>query len=431
MVAVAAVTAVLSVGDGRALAEGFEDAAPAVGRPLDVLLAVDTSRSMQVNDPQRLLPEAVRGFADQLGGDATLGVMVFGEGAEVVLELGEAHRPGGAAQLEAALKRVVYRSPRTDIPGAVERGLYELREHGRPGAERVLVVLTDGYVDLGSAGRNAEQTRWLMEHLTAEAKRYGIRVFGAAFTEGADWKLLQAIAERTEGSYFRVLAIKDMPRVFNGVRAELGRSAQQAAAQQRGPEQVPVVIELVETGRRAWAAVVADWRLVAGLMSGLAMVAAAGLVVGMQRRRRPGVSQPRMPGAKLRDLSAGGKVYRIRKTVVRIGRAKDNDIVLPCETVSAHHAVLEWRDGAFFVQDLGSTNGTRKNGVCFSERERPRAVRVKHRDRLAFDAYTLEFLETAAEGLPETQVGELAPATGDSSTPANGDGSTQFRDKAA
>jgi predicted component of type VI protein secretion system len=121
-----------------------------------------------------------------------------------------------------------------------------------------------------------------------------------------------------------------------------------------------------------------------------------------------------MPAAKLRDLrdTAKGKTYKVKRGVTRVGRARDNDVVLPFETVSAHHALIEWRDGAFYVKDLASTNGTRRNGTLFSDGERReiRSVRVKHRDRIAFDNHEFEFLVAAAEQAAETVIGGALPS---------------------
>lgn len=44
--------------------------------------------------------------------------------------------------------------------------------------------------------------------------------------------------------------------------------------------------------------------------------------------------------------------------VSSIGRDLDNDIVLNDATVSGRHAVVSRRDGAWWVEDLGSTNGS-------------------------------------------------------------------------
>jgi len=46
-----------------------------------------------------------------------------------------------------------------------------------------------------------------------------------------------------------------------------------------------------------------------------------------------------------------------------IGRAEDNDIIIPDPRVSSHHLVLKRsQSGNFIINDLGATNPTRVNG---------------------------------------------------------------------
>jgi pSer/pThr/pTyr-binding forkhead associated (FHA) protein len=47
-----------------------------------------------------------------------------------------------------------------------------------------------------------------------------------------------------------------------------------------------------------------------------------------------------------------------------IGRGRAADVVLCDATVSRAHAAIGFDGTAFFVQDLGSTNGTKVNGEC-------------------------------------------------------------------
>jgi hypothetical protein len=53
-----------------------------------------------------------------------------------------------------------------------------------------------------------------------------------------------------------------------------------------------------------------------------------------------------------------GRSYALDGEPVLIGRGSGNTIVLPERHVSARHARLVPEDGAWWVEDLGSTNGT-------------------------------------------------------------------------
>lgn len=45
-----------------------------------------------------------------------------------------------------------------------------------------------------------------------------------------------------------------------------------------------------------------------------------------------------------------------------IGRGQAADVMIAESTMSRRHAAVGYRDGAFYVEDLGSTNGTYVNG---------------------------------------------------------------------
>ena len=54
-------------------------------------------------------------------------------------------------------------------------------------------------------------------------------------------------------------------------------------------------------------------------------------------------------------------------TSLTIGRAADNDLVVPDGRVSRHHARISGRRGTLVYTDLGSTNGSRVNGASVGE----------------------------------------------------------------
>lgn len=55
--------------------------------------------------------------------------------------------------------------------------------------------------------------------------------------------------------------------------------------------------------------------------------------------------------------------------IVAIGRVPESTIVLADPNVSRHHAEIRPRGSGYVVVDVGSTNGTRVNGVRISEHE--------------------------------------------------------------
>jgi pSer/pThr/pTyr-binding forkhead associated (FHA) protein len=69
-----------------------------------------------------------------------------------------------------------------------------------------------------------------------------------------------------------------------------------------------------------------------------------------------------------------------------IGRSPDCGIFLDDVTVSRRHAVLTERNGAFFIEDQGSLNGT------FVNRKRVEAAQLEDGDELQIGKYRLTFL---------------------------------------
>lgn len=60
-----------------------------------------------------------------------------------------------------------------------------------------------------------------------------------------------------------------------------------------------------------------------------------------------------------------GNVFRIRKGLTVIGRLEDvAEVVVQTDVASRHHAVIRHLQGRFVLYDLGSTNGTKVNGLA-------------------------------------------------------------------
>jgi FHA domain/zinc-ribbon domain len=103
------------------------------------------------------------------------------------------------------------------------------------------------------------------------------------------------------------------------------------------------------------------------------------------------------PAEALEDLGVKGPALVVRSGGGRagemfqldgettIGRSPDCGIFLDDVTVSRKHAVLTDRDGAFFIEDQGSLNGT------FVNRKRVESAQLEDGDELQIGKYRLTF----------------------------------------
>lgn len=82
-----------------------------------------------------------------------------------------------------------------------------------------------------------------------------------------------------------------------------------------------------------------------------------------------------------------GEVFELSGERTTIGRSPNADVFLDDVTVSRNHAVVVRRRDGFYIDDLGSLNGTYVN------RRRIDSHRLSHGDELQIGKYRLTFLE--------------------------------------
>jgi pSer/pThr/pTyr-binding forkhead associated (FHA) protein len=82
-----------------------------------------------------------------------------------------------------------------------------------------------------------------------------------------------------------------------------------------------------------------------------------------------------------------GARYLLEPEVTQIGRATTNEIFLDDVTVSRKHAQVLKREKRYFLQDLGSLNGTYLNGELVSEKP------LNDGDELQIGKYRMHFFQ--------------------------------------
>lgn len=103
--------------------------------------------------------------------------------------------------------------------------------------------------------------------------------------------------------------------------------------------------------------------------------------------RRPETSQSEAVLAVVQasEPELRGRRYAFREQI-KIGRGADNDIIIPENFVSHHHAVLYRRGNQYVIEDLGSVNHTYVNDQMLEER-----AYVKTGDKIRIGMVTLRF----------------------------------------
>lgn len=358
---------------------------------LDIAIVLDNSGSMKKNDPGFLTKQVVSNFLSGLTPEARISLVIFSGKAEIALPLTAIGSQEAKQKALAGLNRVDYSGNYTNSPAAIERALYELKEHGRKEAQKAIIFMTDGIIATGDKQKDREGEQALRGELAEQSKASGVRIFGIAFTEEADYLLIQALSQKTGGDYYRALKAEDIQAVFTSIREAISK-----------PPVVerPVATKVVEPQPK-------------GGSTGLLIVAVVGLialaivVVFLRGRGKTVVATAPMgttqeedvavpPAMLLDEGSVTDRVsHEIKKRVTRIGRAEeespvgqpDMDIAIPKGTVSSLHATIEYRDLGFYLVDQRSLNGTYLNGKKVTGE-----TRLKSGDEIAFDRYKFKFL---------------------------------------
>jgi Mg-chelatase subunit ChlD len=389
---------------------------------LDIVFVLDNSGSMRNNDPHFITKEVVTNFLGGLGERSRLGMVIFDETANLVEPLTSLDNAEVRARFLESLDVINFKGKFTNSPAAIERAIYELKTNGRQDTKKIIIFLTDGIVDTGNKNQDLEKENWLKEDLTRESKNAGIRIFGIAFTDNADFRLIQTLAVRTDGEYFRVFEVADLQGVFTKIKRIIAEpSAQEIPVSTAETNRVaPTEPQEISVKQRQVVPEMARKQkssLVLILFGVIVLLALAVLLQVVRKRKtqvaKPAMDQrtggrilpaePRLPQAVLIDvgqaISTESLTLPLNKDTLRIGRDVGNDIVISRKTISSFHATIAYKDGYFYIEDLRSTNGTRLNDDKLRHNE---PVRLKSGDKIDFSIHEFRFLIPDQTPLGET-----------------------------
>ncbi|HTT07705.1 MAG TPA: VWA domain-containing protein [Gammaproteobacteria bacterium] len=409
------------------------------GTAKDIVIVFDNSGSMRKNDPTHLATQAVADLVNGMQGDTRVALVIFDTKVNKAMPLTPLEADA-KTKLQEALKAINYRGQWTNSPDAVEQTIYDLKVNGREGAQKIIIFFTDGIVETGHPSQDAEKSRWLREELAQEAARLGIKIYAVAFTEQADYQLIQSLATKTSGEYYRSLKAEDLKDAFGRIAGEIAKLDQPKpveaappappppapaaevpapapaptapAAEQQGLKEMEkatgIPKEQLEKMPEGQAIIVkpAEETEVSQGTQGLLLAIAAAigvlslvvifLVIKMRRRGGQAATPVEYaPQAFLRDLqgNTNAEQHALGLKPVMLGRVAGSDtdhlnyIVVNQTTIGRRHALIEYKDFSYWVVDQGSMNGTYVNDQRVTGEQR-----LKHGDRIRLHKYDFEFV---------------------------------------
>ncbi len=374
----------------------------------DVVLVLDNSGSMKKNDPNFLVNKAVKEFISQQDENTRVGIVIFDQDVRLPVPLTDASLKNRDVLLNS-IENVNYKGLFTDSPAGIERAIYELKNNGRDDAQKSIIFMTDGIVDTGEPARDLEKSKWLREDLAPDAADNEIKIFGIAFTEAADFQLIQSISQKTDGEYYRALTVDDLQNVFEQINKIINKPPEPepvaevtpaipvevpAPVVEQTPPPPPVIIEVPAQAMGEEERIRSMIMIAAAIVLTITLLAILILLLRRSRELKGGVEEF-VQEAYINDLhgKTDKQTHKLGTKPTMFGRVagKDTDhldyIVVNESTIGRRHALIEFKDFSFWIVDQGSINGTFVNGIPVSSE-----VRLKHGDRIRLHKCDFEFI---------------------------------------
>ena len=436
------------------------------GSSLDLVLVLDNSGSMKNNDPDFLVKQAAKKFINDQNFNTQVSIIIFDQRVHLAIPFIYAIEENNDS-FDQSLDLINYLGKFTDSPAAVERAIYELKNYARENSQKAVVFLTDGIVDTGNETQDLEKTRWLKQELAADARENNIRIYAIGFTENADFQLIQSLSQQTDAEYFRALTATELESAFGNINKLIEKNLsfiQQDNREQAVEEitvtdtaELPIVesnaiegvtpepisettedsnikiesvnvvpepdfdpsIEVAEDIKPLYPedskSDLQQW--MPYLLPGLFFIILFGLVYLFYMKSKWNVKGDEFYISEAYLVDVHGhtkeKKYRLGQSATMIGRVESSDneqlnyITIPESTIGRRHALIEYKDFAFWVIDQGSTNGTFVNDRLIDQE-----TRLKDGDRVRFHKFefVFEVPELQEDGVTEVSATVLKQA---------------------
>ncbi|MCL2187382.1 MAG: VWA domain-containing protein [Defluviitaleaceae bacterium] len=186
---------------------------------IDAILVIDTSGSMRTSDRERTALEAAQLFIDMMETRVSrVGVIEFSGSLGTVIPLSPVNTPQQRDVIRQQINRFVY-DGWTDIGLALRHAAEMLMRDGDPNNSPLVILFTDGSIDLNPAGARTEamsydDTWFAVNALSGIAPIYTV---GLNYGGLVNVEFLRDISTRTLGRSFIIHEAAGLPMIFSEI----------------------------------------------------------------------------------------------------------------------------------------------------------------------------------------------------------------------
>lgn len=342
--------------------------APNSNSPICYLLMIDTSLSMN-----GLLPNLIRPLLNDLILNKPAWHQFAITGFDTALTDYQALSDDNAL-LAAAVAKLQIKGQRTELFRSALEGLKYLQECNL--GRRILVVISDGDAeDLPGA--------YALDDVVDVARQNNINIFTLGVKDTIQQQYLRRMAEDTHGWYRNLksndfkssdffnltdtcgtLTIKHSVLPSHIENAELEVTLRNKSIHKTSfqIDSNLNVNDISSEWQTLWALIPISFLLMYGLF---VYKRKHGILLSEVHKKSISINPEtsnipiEIPYAAIRY---GDRVFKIVKPSTRIGAVADNDFIIDEPTVGRYQAIIDFKDGAFYLTDRGATNPSVVNG---------------------------------------------------------------------
>lgn len=189
----------------------------------NIVLLMDSSGSMKTTDPENLRKPAAKLLVSLLGKNDRASIISFSDHGYPVTYLLDTASQKGQEQLFSAIEKISSRGLQTNLYSAIATAEGVLAQDNDPTRRRLIVLMSDGKMDLGDDEISRAHSEKLFSELLPQLKATNTELQTIAFTEQSDKVLLAKIARETGGNFYVAESDKELHSTFSKIFEQTAR----------------------------------------------------------------------------------------------------------------------------------------------------------------------------------------------------------------